>query len=132
MNVNITAEFVRNAIAADGGFSWSVRDDRPLVVGQDTGWAVAVPGTEHTLEDLTDAVLASVVEDALDDAVRRGFDADQLAVGGWHGGGRGYMVEVTTVVQTDRTTATILGEIRDQDAVFNLATGEEVRTRFDV
>lgn len=119
-------ERLHDSIRDNGGFTYSPSEDRILTVGQDRGWCIAIPGTEHLIgQRLTADAFNDAVQAAYLTAQLLGYDSDDVHVGGWHSPDRGFMVELTTVLQVDRSTAITLGELREQDAIFNLATGEE-------
>lgn len=121
MNVQTLAE----QITENGGFTLDPVTGRTLVVGTDTGWAIALPGTERLIgENLTENAFGEALSDVL--ASIPADDRENVKVGGWYSPERGYMIELTTVLHVDRGTAELIGDIRNQDAIFNLATGEEI------
>lgn len=116
-----------DAIRDNGGFTYSPTEDRILTVGTDRGFAIAVPGTEYVIGDrLTADVFTDAVNAAFLTAQANGWDSEDIHVGGWHSQERGYMVELTTVLRVDRSSAITIGILRDQDAIFCLDTGEEI------
>lgn len=116
------------AITENGGFTLDLDTARVLQVGQDTGWCIAVPGTERVIgHDLTANAFTAAVADAM--ASVPVDDRPDVKIGGWYSPDRGYMVELTNVFRVDQTTAEIIGDIRDQDAIFDLETGTEITLR---
>jgi hypothetical protein len=117
-----------DAIRDNGGFTYHPDTDRILTVGEDAGYAIAIPGTEYIVGDrFTSDVFTDAVNAAFLAAQDGGYAAEDIHVGGWWSPDRGYMVELTTVLRNiDRSTAITIGELRDQDAIFHLDTGEEI------
>jgi len=116
-------------IAANGGFTYNPTAGALVEVGSTTGYAIAVPGTEHIVggADITrEAFIAAVAELVTE-------HADQFAagavLGGWYSEDRAvYMVELTMIFHVDRTFAIEIGRITNQEAIFDLATGETIET----
>lgn len=117
-----------DTIRTNGGFTYDPELDQIIEVGRTSGFAVAVPGTEHVVgtadideEAFVEAVSKIVTEYA--DHIHRG-----AFLGGWYSSDREvYVVELTEIVQ-DPTWAKFLGHIRHQEAIFDLATGEAIPT----
>lgn len=116
------------AIERDGGFTYSVWADALIHIGETTGYAIAVPGTEILLgpADLTRAEFA----DRFAAVLRRTMQSDDTPfpayVGGWLSPERGYMLELSEIRQVTRAQAVTLGTERGQEAILDLATGEMI------
>lgn len=120
-----------DAIRDNGGFTYHPDTDRILTVGEDRGYAIAIPGTEYVIGDSLSAdVFTDAVNAAFLAAESGGWSAEDIHVGGWYSPDRGYMVELTTVLRVDRATAVTIGELRSQDAIFDLGTGEEITLHY--
>lgn len=116
------------ALAEFGGFTYDPRTDSLVMVGSRDGYAIAIPGTERNLgTEFTPDAFTAALSDALA-SIGDHYGAD-VFVGGWRSDDRGYMIELTTVHNVDRSTAMLLGVVRDQDAIFDLGTGEEIDVR---
>lgn len=125
----MTTTTLIDTIEANGGFTYDAATDTVLQVGQATGWAIAVPGTERVVgttgisRDAFAAAFAEIVS-AYGDQLAQG-----RVIGGWYSPERGqYIVELTDLLQIDRDAAIALGTERRQEGIFDLATGEYVET----
>jgi len=119
---------VRTALEVHGGFTLDPRTGRMLTPGEDRGYVIALPGTEQLLG-----------HEVTEEGFRAAFDAataemtdDQrevVFVGGWYSSERGYMIELSQVLDIDRDSAEVIGRAFDQDAIFDLTRGEEIPLR---
>jgi hypothetical protein len=122
-----------NAIEKNGGFTYDPATGGLLETGKSAGYAVAIPGTEEVVgeekvnaddikrQDFIDG-LKKVIED------HRGQLGNGLVLGGWYSPERNqYMVELSQVLPADdRQGALEIGADRNQESVFDLATGENI------
>ena len=111
------------------GFTYDPTTDQLLTVGSRTGWAIAVPGTEHEVGDLGTsreafaAAFADVIT-AYGDQIANG-----AVIGGWYSPAREvYLVELTEIHDVDDATAYALGVARGQEGIFCLTDGRYVET----
>jgi len=118
------------AISTNGGFTYDPTTDH-LYDGSTPqhGFAIAVPGTEYVLGD------ASLTREGFAEAFatvvlnNEYYIASGCVVGGWYSTERGvYMVEITDIFDIDREDAVRIGRLRNQEAIYDLATGEEIPT----
>jgi len=135
MNTN-TLPNLLDTLKSDGGFTYVPDTD---VLNPASGYAIAVPGTERiignnliTREAFAQA-FASVVTDLWQYAKPNETFGDfsvETAVGGWYSEDRGvYMIELTEVWHgMTRAQAVAVGATRDQEAIYDLSTGEEIKT----
>lgn len=130
-----TAGNLMDEIQANGGFTWDPKTNGILKVGEAKGFAVAVPGTERIVgvekvsgDDITREDFVKGVADVLQEHWQE--LADGAVLGGWYSPERNaYMVELSNIVDpSDRDAAIQLGKERNQEAIFDLATGETVFT----
>jgi hypothetical protein len=127
----MTTTDLLTAVTTNGGFTYSPTNDHLYEVGRDSGYAIAIPGTEHIVGsgDITREEFATAVADLLSDPVATVLIANGVALGGWYSPERNvYMVELTEIVHIDRTRAVEIGRSRNQEAIFDIATGEEIPT----
>src|SRR3954468_3859623 len=125
ITVDLRAEMITN-----GGFTYDPQADQLITVGSTVGYAIAVPGTEHhfgrksmTREEFA-ALFAIVITEWAEE-----ITVDGCVIGGWMSPDRGYMIELTKIWRhVDRATAIMLGVSSHQEAIFDLATGEEIPT----
>lgn len=116
-------------ITEHGGFTYDPVRDALIDIGTTTGYAIAVPGTEHIVghAGITREAFAAAVADLLTeyaDAFEHG-----AVLGGWHSAERDeYLVELTTIYRGTREDAERIGRETNQEAIFDLATGEEIPT----
>jgi hypothetical protein len=124
-----------DTLIADGGFTYDPQAGALVELGSVAGYAIAVPGTERvvgngSLTDHEDA--AERFADAFTATVRAydgQFLAGEWAVGGWYSPERdAYMVEISVIFRGSREAAVALGRARNQEAIFDLATGETIVT----
>lgn len=122
-------------IQKNGGFTYNPKSGHVLQVGKDKGFAVAVPGTERIVgeekvngEDITREDFAKGVASVLME--HRKEIAAGAVLGGWYSPERNqYMVELTHIVPPDKRDEAIkLGEQRNQEAIFDISTGETIFT----
>lgn len=114
------------AALASGGFTYDPRDDRMITVGDREGFVIAIPGTERLLRpNFTTEEFAAALADALAsvDASKYG---DDVMIGGWKSGHRGYMIELSNVFEVPQWMAEVIGRSRGQEAIFDLGTGRDV------
>lgn len=117
------------AIEDNGGFTYDLRSDALMIPGETTGYVIAVPGTERIVG--AGAVSREAFADRFATVVREFADLiDSGAfVGGWYSDERdAYMIEVSEVHNVDRDTAVAIGQARNQEGIFDLATGEFIGT----
>lgn len=117
------------AIETDGGFTFDPTTNALLAVGEATGYAIAIPGTEHVVgtTDITREAFAAAVADLVTDNAEL-FDLGAV-LGGWYSPERGvYLVELSMIFRVDRAAAVKIGEWAHQEAIFDLATGETIPT----
>lgn len=116
-------------IATDGGFTYDPAADALITVGSTTGYAIAIPGTEHVVghAGISREAFAAAVADVL---TEHAVEIDHGAVlGGWYSAERDeYIVELTKIHKCSREHAIALGTATNQEAIFDLATGEEIPT----
>lgn len=121
---------VVDALITDGGFTYDPREDALVQPGTVRGYAIAIPGTERALGGaFTPLAFGRAVADATSAGDRYSGD---VYIGGWYSPERGYMVELATVHNVDRVTAVLIGELRYQDAIYDMATGEPIPLRLTV
>lgn len=122
-------------VQKNGGFTWDPKRNTMLKVGEDKGFAVAVPGTEEIVgtekvnaDDITREDFAKGVQKVLMDHWQE--LADGAVLGGWYSPERNqYMVELTEIHDgNDREGAILAGKQRNQEAIFDISTGETVFT----
>lgn len=121
---------LQHEIEANGGFTYDPRTGGVLRVGEAKGFAVAVPGTEHIVGE------GSVDRETFAKGVAKVIMANRQKIakgavlGGWYSPDRGqYMVELTEIhPPDDREGAIRAGIDRNQEAIFDLATGETIPT----
>src|SRR4051812_6967806 len=124
----ITTDLI-SEIKINGGFTFAPLDDRLIIVGEASGYAIAVPGTEHVIG--TGSISREAFAAAVADVVCRYADmiADGVMIGGWYSADRDqYLIELTRIYHVSRAEAISLGEITNQEAIFDLASGEEIPT----
>jgi hypothetical protein len=117
-------------IKGKGGFTYNPRTGKVLEVGKDKGFAVAVPGTERSLGkgDMSKREFQSAVADVI--MSRQTEITNGAVVGGWYSPDRDqYVVELTHILDPSKRDAAIAeGKRRNQEAIFDLATGETIPT----
>ena len=119
------------SIKDEGGFTYDPRKGGLIEVGKAKGYAVAIPGTEEIVgedkdvarEDFARGVAAVIMKHQ--DKIAAG-----AVLGGWYSPERNqYMVELTDILPADdREGAILAGKQRNQEAIFDLATGETIVT----
>lgn len=117
------------AIEINGGFTYDLRTDTLVTIGEATGYAIAVPGTERIIG--AGSVSRETFADRFVDVVREFADIidNGAYVGGWYSDDRdAYMIEISEIHNVDRDTAVRVGEARNQEAILDLATGEFIAT----
>lgn len=118
---------LQDAMITNGGFTYDPLARALVIVGRGTGYAIARPGTERIIGpgSLDRESFAELFADVV---YAYGSQLDGGAyVGGWYSPERDvYMIEITDVFRVDRATALTLGTVRDQEAIFDLATGESI------
>jgi hypothetical protein len=117
-------------IKTNGGFTYDPKKGGLLEVGKAKGFAVAVPGTEHVVGN----------EDVSRDDLAKGIASVVMKYGDQIGGGavlggyyseqrKKYMVELTDILPPhDREAAILEGKKRNQEGIFDLATGDYIDT----
>jgi hypothetical protein len=122
-------------IEKNGGFTYDPNSGGLLKVGEAKGFAVAVPGTEEIVgeekvnaDDISREDFARGVANVL--MKHRDKIANGAVLGGWYSPERNqYMVELTEIMPPyDRDAAIQAGRDRNQEAIFDLATGETIFT----
>lgn len=116
-------------IETTGGFTYDARTDALVTVGEASGYAIAVPGTERIVG--TGSLTREAFADRFVDVVREFADLidNGAYVGGWYSEDRDvYMIEITEIHNVDRDTAVAIGEARNQEGIFDLANGEFIAT----
>jgi hypothetical protein len=133
---NKATPFLLESIRENGGFTYNPRTGGLLEVGKSKGFAVAVPGTETVVgrekvkgEDVTREDFAKGVASVIM-AHRDRLATGKSVLGGWYSPERNeYMVEVTDILPADNRGGAIReGQRRNQEAIFDLATGETINT----
>lgn len=129
MTASLTAQDMITALADAGGFTCDPLADLIMTVGAlpeaVDGWVVARPETETIIatgdrERFAEA-FANLVEAHFDTIV------EGAMVGGWYSAERNaYMIEIVDVLDVSREEAMLIGWVRNQEAIFNLATGETI------
>lgn len=125
--VTLTPDF-RSIIQEQGGFTYNPLTHGLLEVGKDRGFAVAQPGTEHIVGN--DTISREQFETAIADLAEQNRDKIEAGamLGGWYSPDRKvYMVELTDIVP-DHDEAVRLGVERNQEAIFDLSTGDTIGT----
>lgn len=118
-------------VKASGGFTYDPKTGGLLKVGVDKGFAVAVPGTEEMIGSGPNVDRASLIEGVKTVIRKHGKEIAQGSVlGGWYSPDRdAYMVELTHILSPDDRAAAIReGKRRNQEAIFDLSTGETIPT----
>jgi hypothetical protein len=106
-------------IAADNPDGFTFHGGRVLEVGKDSGYVVAAKGSPSLSLDKLDAgKISSWV----------GEHGKGKSVGGWKDSSSGKYVLDVVEVHHDRDTAIRLGRERDEKAIFDIKTGEEIST----
>lgn len=121
---------LQHEIAKNGGFTYDPAKGGLLKVGEAKGFAIAVPGTEEIVgngEVSRDDFAKGVAKVLMKHRARIGNGA---VLGGWYSPERNqYMVELTEIhPPDDREGAIRLGRKRNQEAIFDLSTGETIDT----
>lgn len=117
------------AIESNGGFTYDLRTDVLMIPGEATGYVIAIPGTERIVG--SGAVSREAFAARFVDVVREFADMidNGAYVGGWYSDDRdAYMIEISEIHNVDRDTAVAIGEARNQEGIFDLATGEFIAT----
>jgi hypothetical protein len=125
-----TASDLVQVITDQGGFTFDPAVGHLITVGSTSGYAIAVPGTEHILgdESITREEFAAAFAEVVAEHAES-ITLDGCVIGGWLSPGRGYMIELTKIWHTiDRATAIMIGQSANQEAIFDLATGETIST----
>jgi len=124
-----TAPDLVAAITENGGFTYDPAAGALVTIGSTTGYAIAVPGTEHVVGDATvtrEGFAAAVADLLVGYATEIGNGA---MLGGWFSGDRGqYLVELSEIHRVPREQAVRLGTARHQEGILDLATGEYIET----
>jgi hypothetical protein len=121
------------AIEKNGGFTYDPRTGGLLEAGKSAGYAVAIPGTEQIVgeekvnaddinrEDFVNGLKKIIKE-------HQGSLGNGMVLGGWYSPERNqYMVELSQILPPDkRQDAIEVGADRNQESVFDLATGENI------
>ena len=122
-------------IKEHGGFTYNPRNGEVLQVGEAKGFAVAVPGSERVVGKETvggDYVTREDFANGFADVVEQYADeiANGAMIGGWYSPERNeFMVELTNILDpNDRDAAIRAGQEGNQEAIFDLATGETIST----
>lgn len=119
-----------SSLKENGGFTYDPKKGGLLEVGKHKGFAIAVPGTEEIIgssdisrEDFAKGVAAVVTK-------HHAKIAKGAVIGGWYSEERKqYMVELTEIhPPDDRAGAIRKGKARNQEAIFDLSTGETIPT----
>jgi hypothetical protein len=119
-------------IATNGGFTYDPKADKLYDTGDVEGYAIAIPGTEQIIGGyaVSRETFAQTFADVLTDPGLAEHLATGAVVGGWYSPERGvYMIELTNIVTgLTREEAIAIGQLRNQEAIYDLGTGEEVPT----
>jgi hypothetical protein len=115
-----------DVIFTDGGFTYDVRSDSLLRVGEATGFMIAIPGTESLLGPVN--LTRGQFADRFAALVASAPIGEDTYVGGWLSPERGYMIELSELHHCDRYDAVALGVERNQESILDLATGEFIAT----
>ena len=114
------------ALRRNGGFTFDPRTGQTLSIGDTSGFAIALPGTERPVsldpDEFTAALadLTNTAEVLLNTTV---------FVGGWYSTERGiYLIELSEIRLVSRAAAVALGQARQQEAILDMATGEFIST----
>lgn len=118
--------------ALDGGFTTDLAGNRPT-----SGYVVALPGAERRV-DLRPSpsravALRSVARAIYTYVIDHGHDLRTIRgayLGAWRDGDT-IVLDVVQVVDTERE-ATLLGRLRDQDAIYDIAAGKSITLRHGV
>lgn len=122
-------------IDENSGFTYDPKSGRLLQVGKDKGFAIAVPGTETVVgvekvnaDDINRADFARGVAQVI--MKHKALIDHGAVVGGWYSPERNqYMVEISQIIpENQKDKAIQLGMDRNQEAIFNLGTGETIST----
>jgi hypothetical protein len=122
------------AIEKNGGFTYDPRTGGLLEAGKSAGYAVAIPGTEQIVgEEKVNA--DDINRDDFVNGLKKIIKEHQgqlgnegMVLGGWYSPERNqYMVELSQILPPDkRQDAIEVGADRNQESVFDLATGENI------
>lgn len=126
---------LKDEIEKNGGFTYNPRTGGLLRVGEAKGFAIAVPGTETVVgeekvngkyisrEDFAKGV-AKIIR------AHKAEFAQGAVLGGWYSPERNqFMVELSEIFPPgDREGAIAVGKRRNQEAIFDLSTGETIFT----
>lgn len=125
----MSANLATDTTKQQGGFTYSPATGQLLKIGSSTGYAVAIPGTQHVVGTTT--VSPEAFADAVADLVERHpkrIDRGAV-VCARHSQQRGvYIAELTDILPWSRRVATLMGWMRNQEAIVDLATGETIPT----
>lgn len=126
---------LQREIEKNGGFTYDPKTGGLLKVGEAKGFAIAVPGTEEIVgeekvnaDDISREDFAKGVAKVL--MKHRDRIAKGAVLGGWYSPERNqYLVELSEIFPPgDREAAIKVGKRRNQEAIFDLATGETIVT----
>lgn len=129
MTATIATPDLIQTITDNGGFTYDPTANALIEVGSTTGYAIAVPGTEHVVgtADVTREAFIAAVADLITTYADK-FAAGAV-LGGWFSEDRGvYLVELSMIFRVSREFAVEIGQILNQEAIFDLATGETIPT----
>ncbi len=120
--VTIPAAELLDALTRHGGFTYDPHTGHMLNAGDREGWVISRAGTErHVTRDDFESTLSRVLADWGEEL------AGGALLGGWYSPERDvFMVELSDVFDVDRVTALVIAAERDQEAAYNLATGDTV------
>lgn len=112
-----------------GGFTYDPREGRVLDIGDEQGFAIAVPGTEHSLGNgnISQEDFAANFE-SVANRYRDHLSAGSY-LGGWYSDDRDeFMTELTNIHRTSREEAIRRGARDNQEGVFDVGEGEFIPT----
>ena len=124
MTTALQESVLMTELRANGGFTFNPHTSRLVNIGDVTGYAIAIPGTEHVLGsgDISGAEFDRAFYSVVLAAV---LSNDHAFVGGWYSSDRdAYMIELSEIHNVTRDDAIVLGVERNQEAILNIGTGE--------
>lgn len=115
-------------VEREGGFTFNPRTKNLVKVGEQAGFAIAVPHTEVTLgQNLNHVELLSAIE-KVTTKNRVALSQEDHYIGGWTSPERGFMAELSQISVIPKNRAVAVGTARNQEGILNMKTGEFLDT----